>query len=252
MTDGPTTGQPGRRVWPWMTLAALVAAAGFALHSPWLALHEIEIVGAVHADPAPFIAEAGIGEGAILIWVDTGRVARAVAADPWVADVRVERVWPDRLVVEVLERVPVAWIEGITTWMLVASDGTVLDTGEAPGGGHLRAALAFPDLVPGDRPADPTWGEIVDLANTLRDDIGGTMTVELRGTELWTETSGHPVRLGYPIDLADKGRTLLALLQVEIPLGATIDVSSPLRPAINDGTETTSPQAAVEGSDNEV
>ena len=252
MTDGPITGEPGRRVWPWMALAALVAAAGFALHSPWLSVHEIEIVGAVHANPAPLIAQAGVGEGAILIWVDTGHVARAVAADPWVADVRVERLWPDRLVVEVLERVPVAWIEGTVTWMLVASDGTVLETGDTPGGGYLRAALAFPDLVPGDRPADPTWGEIVDLATTLRDDIGGTMTVELRGTELWTETFGHSVRLGYPIDLADKGRTLRALLQEELPAGATIDVSSPLRPAIDDGTGTTDPQGAIEGSENEV
>lgn len=246
MTDGPRAGKRARRVWPWLAVAALVATAGFALHSPWLSVHEIEIVGAVHADPAPLIAQAGVGEGAILIWVDTARVGRAVSTDPWVADVRVERVWPDRLVVEVLERVPVAWVEGITSWMLVASDGTVLETGLSPGGGYLRAALAFPDLAPGERPADPTWREIVDLATTLRDDIGGTMTVELRGTELWTETFGHPVRLGYPIDLADKARTLRALLEEELPPGAMIDVSSPLRPAIEGGTGTTGAQGVLE------
>ncbi|MEK7252902.1 MAG: FtsQ-type POTRA domain-containing protein [Actinomycetota bacterium] len=225
----------GRRAWPWFTLAAVVAAAGFALHSPLLSLHDIEIVGAARSDPAPRVAASGVGEGAILIWIDTGAVARAVSEDPWVADVRVQRVWPDRLVVEVLERIPVAWVEGISTWMLVASDGTVLENGDIPGGGYLRAVLAFPDLPAGEQPADPTWGEIIALATTLRDDIGGTMTVELRGTELWTETSGHPVRLGYPIDLADKARTLrVVLLQENLPAGATIDVSSPLRPAIYD------------------
>ncbi len=230
----------GRRMWPWVTLAAVVAAAGFALHSPLLSVHKIEVVGAVRSDPAPRVAEAGVGEGAILVWVDTGAVAEAVAQDPWVADVRVQRVWPDRLVVEVIERIPVAWVEGITTWMLVASDGTVLEIGEGPGGGYLRAVLAFPDLPPGEQPTDPTWGEIVALATTLRDDIGGTMTVELRGTELWSETSGHPVRLGYPIDLADKARTLrVMLLQENLTAGATIDVSSPLRPAIyDDSTDT--------------
>jgi len=236
---------PGPRAWPWLALDALVAAAAFALHPPWLSVSEIEVLGAVHSEPEPLIAAAGVGEGAILIWVDTGRLERAVAADPWVADVRVERVWPDRLVVEVLEREPVAWFEGTTGWMLVASDGTVLEVVSEAGGGHLRAVLAFPDLMPGDRPADPTWNEIVAMAVTLRDDIGGLMTVELRGTELWTEALGHQVRLGYPIDLADKARTLRALLLEDLPPGATIDVSSPLRPAV----EGDSPQGAVEATE---
>ena len=93
--------------------------------------------------------------------------------------------------------------------------------------------LAFPDLNRGERPADATWQEIVALATTLRGDIGGSLTVELRGTELWTEALGHPVRLGYPIDLADKARTLRALLAESLPNGATIDVSSPQRPAVS-------------------
>ncbi len=223
----------GHRLW-WVLLAvALLAAAGFALHSPWLSVHDIEIVGAVNSDPAPLVAAAGVGEGAILVWVDTAAVAASVATDPWVADVEVDRVFPDRLVVEVLERQPVAWLEGTTTWMLVASDGTILEVASEPGGGLLRALLAFPDLARGEQPTDATWQEIVDLATTLRDDIGGSLTVELRGTELWTEALGHPVRLGYPIDLADKARTLRALLSESLPNGATLDVSSPQRPAVS-------------------
>lgn len=239
----------GSRAWPWLALATVVAAVGFALHSPWLSVAEIEVLGAVHAHPEPLIAAAGVGEGAILIWVDTGRLERAVSTDPWVADVRVERVWPDRLVVEVLEREPVAWFEGRTGWMLVATDGTVLEVAAEDGGGRLRAVLAFPDLAPGDRPSDPTWNEIVALAVALRDDFGALMTVELRGTELWTEVLGHPVRLGYPIDLADKARTLRALLLEDLAKGATLDVSSPLRPAVGEGS---GPQGAVETTEEQV
>ena len=232
MIDAAEPASRERRLWTWLLGASLLAAGAFALHSPWLSVHEIEIVGAVRSDPAPLIAASGVGEGAILIWVDTAAVARAVGEDPWVADARVDRVWPDRLVVEVLERQPVAWVEGTTTWMLVASDGTVLEIADEPGGGYLRAVMAFPDLTRGEQPADATWNEIVALAATLRGDIGGAMTVELLGSELWTEVFGHPVRLGYPIDLADKGRTLRTMLQEELPPGATLDVSSPTRPAI--------------------
>jgi cell division protein FtsQ len=222
----------GPRVWPWLTLASVLAAALFALHSPWLSLSEVEVLGAFRSDPGSRVAEAGVGPGAILIWIDTGKVERSVLEDPWVAAASVDRIWPDRLVVEVVERTPVVWIEGFSAWMLVARDGTVLDTAQEPAGGHMKAALAFSDWSPGDRPIDPTWDEVVALAATLRADIGGTLTLEQRGVELWTSAFGHQVRLGNPIDLADKGRTLRALLQEDLPQGATIDVSSPLRPVI--------------------
>jgi len=99
------------------------------------------------------------------------------------------------------------------------------------GEGLLRLAT-LPDRDPGDRPADPTWKEIVEMALVLEADIGPTMVLEMRGSEMWTSALGHEVRLGFPIDLADKARTLLALLGGDVPTGAMIDVTSPRRPAI--------------------
>jgi hypothetical protein len=56
--------------------------------------------------------------------------------------------------------------------------------------------------------------------------------LEMRGPELWTSALGHDVRFGHPIDLADKGRTLRAMLGEELPVAALIDITSPLRPAV--------------------
>lgn len=236
------------RFWPWLILA-VVAAIGFALHSPWLSLRSVEVVGALRSDPASRVAAAGVGDGAILVWVDTEALEVAVAEDPWVSEVRVTRVWPDRLVVEVLERSPAVWIEGRTAWMLVAADGTVLQSVALAEGGLLRAALSVDDHEPGDRPDDSLWREVVALAGVLRDDIGGTMTLALQGAELWSEALGHPVRFGTPVDLADKGRALRALLQQELPVGATVDVSAPLRPVVVPLGTGLNPTGEVEGSD---
>lgn len=226
---------PGPRVWPWLTLIALVAAVGFALHSPWLSLHEIEIVGAVESDPAAAVAAAGVGEGAILVWIDTGAVAAEVQRDPWVADVRVTRVWPDRLVVEVMERTPLLWVEGTGDWMLVASDGFVLEAAPEPGPGLLRVAVPFASQAPGVRPDDPVWHELVGFAGVMGEDLGRALTIVPRGSEMWTDVLGFPVRLGGAVDLADKARTLRALLEAGVPSGATIDVSSPVRPTLIPG-----------------
>lgn len=236
-----------RGSWPWLAMVLLFAAGALLAHSPYVSVSEIEVVGAVRSDTRAHIDGAGVGEGALLLWVDTGAIERVVLTDPWVFDARVTKVWPDRLVVEVLERRPVAWIEGVLGWMLVAEDGSVVDWARRPRQGLLRASIAFPDQDPGTRPVDPAWHEIVGMALVLEDAIGGTLVLEMRGAEMWTEALGHQVRLGHPIDLADKARTLLAMLGAELPSGASIDLTSPSRPAliVDDS------RYEVEGSDEE-
>ena len=237
----------GRRWWPLVAIVIILSGAGLLAHSPWLSVSEIEILGSVRSDADARIAESGVGEGALLLWVDTGAVERAVRGDPWVRDVRVDKVWPDRLVVEIAERRPVVWIEGVLGWMLVASDGTVVDRAAEPQAGLLRASVALPDVQPGIRPFDPGWHEIVEMALVVEDALGGTMVLEMRGAEMWTEVLGHPVRLGHPIDLADKARTLLAMIGQELPSGATIDLTSPARPAL----DLDDSQVEVEGAGDE-
>ena len=242
--DRPPVEAPRRRWVAWVLLLVIGAAVALVAHSPWLSISEIEVLGVVRSDADRRVAESGVGEGALLLWVDTGAVERAVRGDPWVRDVRVEKVWPDRLVVEVAERRPIVWIEGVLGWMLVATDGTVVERAPEPESGLLRASVALPDVQPGTRPVDPGWHEIVAMALIVEDALGGTMILEMRGAEMWTEVLGHPVRLGHPIDLADKARTLLAMIGQELPQGVIIDLTSPARPALVPGD----PPEEVEGS----
>ncbi len=220
------------RRWPLVVGIVAVLAAVGVVHSPLMAVEAVEILGADRADVQRVVDDIGLGPGALLLWVNTGAIEAAVISEPWVADVRVDRIWPDRVVVEVIEHEGVVWIEGVLGWMLVSRDGTVLERASEPGSGLLLAALAFPDQLAGDRPVDPAWLEVVEMALVLSDDIGGTLALEMRGAEMWTTGFGHDIRLGHPIDLADKGRTLRAMLAEDIPPGAIIDVSSPLRPAV--------------------
>ena len=238
----------GRRRWPFVLVVLVVLTVAGMLHSPVFSVSEIEIRGADRAEVTHLVEETGVGEGAILVWVDTGRIAAAVATDPWVRDVRVDRAWPNRIVVQIAEHEPVAWIEGVVGWMLVSADGTVLETASRPGPGLLRAALVFADLPPGSAPTDPTWAEIVQMARVIEQPLASAIVLEYRGSEVWTEVRGHDIRLGNPIDLADKGRTLQAMLADGIPPGMTLDLVSPRRPALSPPPN---PQGEVEGESEE-
>jgi cell division protein FtsQ len=235
---------------PWIVaVTVVVVSVGIGvLHSPWLSLNTIEVVGASEAAVTDRIAATGIGEGAIMVWIDTDAIVEAVRADPWVADVRVQREFPDRLVVEVLEHRPTAWVEGSRGWMLVSSDGTVLEKASEPSDGLLRARIAARDVAVGGSSDERVWREVVALAQVLPPDVAAG-EVGFRADELWMVVPDAEIRFGTPTDLADKGRVAAGILESGVPVGATIDVVAPRRPAVVPPPPSLveNPQPVVEG-----
>ncbi len=240
--SGPGTGhrtggrRPGtRRRWAW-TLGigglVLVGATAVVLHSPWMSVREIEVLGAVHADVAAGLSAAGVGEGALMIWLRPGEIEAAVAADPWVREVRVERIFPDRLVIEVLEQTPAVWVRGEHSWMLVARTGAIIMVAEAPGAGVLRAEVFYPDHAAGEGPRGAEWGELAGLGVVLGPDLAARALVTREGGELWLSAGGCRARLGPATELADKGRVFAALLEEGLAAGSEIDLIAPTRPAV--------------------
>ena len=224
---------PPRRRWArWAAAAAVVVlvAAVAVLHSPWLSVRDVDIVGSVRSDVPARLEAAGIGEGAIMLWISPGEVERAVMEDPWVREARVQRVLPGTLVVEVLEHTPAVWIEGATSWMLVARDGSVLERTPVPEDGLLRVRLRFEDHAPGTLPDDPVWGEVVELAVSVPELASAALRLE--GDSVWATVAGIRVHLGPPTDLADKGRVLMAVLTEGVPADWTIDLVAPRRPVL--------------------
>lgn len=218
--------------WVALLLLLLVIAGVAVLHSSWLSVHQIEILGSEHSDVAARLEQAGIGEGAIMIWVSPGDVEEAVLVDPWVREARVQRVLPGTLVVEVLEHTPAAWIEGRTGWMLVSRDGSVIEHAAVPEPGLLRAPLGFEDYPSGAVPDDPRWEEVVELAVAVPE-LASSLVLHEEAGGLWTTADGIPVFLGPISDLADKGRVLLAVLgEEEVPDGWSLDLVAPRRPAL--------------------
>jgi cell division protein FtsQ len=245
MTGGGLVEGPARRRWgPWVAvgLLLLLLVVGVVLHSPWLSVHEIEIVGADRVDATGRLEGAGIGPGAIMIWLDTTAVEEAILADPWVVGVAVERVFPNRLVVEVDERRPIAWVEGLVTWMLVGDDGAVVEVASQPGDGILTVAVPFSDVPAGAHPDDPVWDEFVALGSVLEPQLAGQSRLVRQLSEFWLEIPGHRVRLGHPIDLGEKGLVLQSLLANGIETGSVVDLVAPRRPAV-----TPPPPALIEG-----
>jgi len=142
---------------PWRLLLAalpivLVAAGSYAaLRSPLFTVQAVTVEGARSLDQASLVEISGL-DGQSMLTLPVGDARRRLLALPAVRSVDVHREWPDRVVIAVVERVPVAFWSVAGHDFPVDEDGVVLSAG-APDGPAPRIVEVTQGrvLVPGDR-----------------------------------------------------------------------------------------------------
>jgi cell division protein FtsQ len=212
----------------------LATAAWVLWESPLLAVRAVQVDG-VQADGGQGLSAAevrdaaGLRTGTPLLQVDLDAAAARVRRLPQVATAQVSRGWPDRVVVTVAQRVPVAVVDRDGQRVLVDAAGVLFDTitGPAPAGvvpldvaapgpgdPAFRAALAAVGALPAavrtqvTRIAAPTPGGVVLT-------LPGPLTV------LWGDGSAGAAKAAVLRSLLDQFRS------GALPKAAVVDVSAP-------------------------
>lgn len=212
----------------WMLLVMSVAGIGMWLvYSPYLAVREVVVTGEVSSSAAQQIEGAGVTAGVPMISIDTELLQKAVLSDPWVAEVEVEKEWPNTIRVTVEERYPVAW--GLTGkgWRALSLDGVELDVGPEQLMPHITGlAGAVLDL------SHPPVAAALAFLESLRPDLRVGTVIEVHGSQLTAVVAGRIVRLGRATDLEDKAHVLGVLVDRHTDPGSVINLFSALRPAV--------------------
>lgn len=216
-----------------MTLAAAAALSVWLLRSPLLALHEVSIHGIDRTEVDTILAQAGVIEGRPLVSIKPNLVEEALLSDPRVKQVEAFIEWPQRIVIEVIQRRPVAWAAVGEIWALVGSDGIALARADRPASGFPRLEVGWQD-----EPTAEAMGALAFLSE-LDPVVGARTTLIAAGGELWALIDGVNVRLGRPVDMESKARALEAVLVEGVPPNATINLIAPARPAVSVTTSTT-------------
>jgi cell division protein FtsQ len=219
-----------RRVLQVAAAATVVGALGWLLWlSPWLAVRAVQVDGTatLAADRVREVAE--VPEGVPLLRVDLGAVEARVARLPQVRDVQAARGWPDRIVVTVAERVPVAVVGPPGRRSLVDAEGVLFDTvtGEAPRG---VVPLTVDDPSPDDPATLAGIAAIRALPEQVRVDVVEVAAPDAQSIAL-SLADGTAVVWGGPEESATKGQVLVALLDRmadgELEPAGVVDVSAP-------------------------
>lgn len=228
--SGAQRGERGRRGsrvgWLLAAVLAPVAAIAGLAWSPALDVDRVQVLGTRRLPAEQARAAASVDLGAPLAVVDLGRARAQVEALPYVKSAVVRRDWPDRVVVEIVERVPA---------LAVPVDGGVVLYD--PDGVRLGGAAAPPRGVPllrvaGGRPAANLVQAVVAVV--------GAIPAQVRAQVLgYTATTPEDVRFALTGDrevvwggsdsAAAKSRVLVALLRRP---GTHYDVRAPAAPAV--------------------
>ncbi len=105
----------------------LIFAYNFVIVSPYFQMKDTLVKGTERLQSDEIIALTGLKPSQNILLTNLGAVAKKIKANPWVREVSVRRDFPDRLVIEVTERRPVALVEQGDGLYFIERDGTAFE-----------------------------------------------------------------------------------------------------------------------------
>jgi len=91
-------------------------------------ISEVALAGEREVDRGEILVLAGISDRSSLLFLDASRARARLLSNPWIAEATVLKLYPDRLRIEIRERLPYALWQRDGRVALIAADGTVLET----------------------------------------------------------------------------------------------------------------------------
>jgi hypothetical protein len=213
-----------------LSLAVVAGLVVAVFQSSWFSVSNVTIEGANRAPVATIIEDGGIDDGVSIVSVRAGDIEERLRQDPWIAEAQVRVVWPRSVEVTVVEYLPMARVEMGSTFVVSSGQGAVLAVGENLVEPFVRIDVGA--LKPGSVIEDPLVLGALEFIAALPLELKKDLTVESSAGELVSIVAGHQVILGSTRDMAQKAVTLAVLLTEEMESGASINLVSPLRPAV--------------------
>lgn len=212
------------------SLVAVVVFVLIVLASPIVAVRNIDIEGVKYANSTLIETVSKSLRGKSVLTVDTNAAQKLLETDPWIESARIKTYLPGRAVIEINERVPVAWFLGVDNQgRVIDQDGRVLAVVNGRPTEYMLIDGIGPNLIAGAM-ASESYTAAAQLAMSLPDEIRPVIkNMGVNGPNQVTMTllTGAVVKFGEPIDLRNKLVNVVVILRrQDINQIAGIDVSS--------------------------
>jgi cell division protein FtsQ len=214
-----------------LVVAAVVALGFWIVRSPLLSVRDISVRGASQIDAPAVLERNGVRAGVPMVDVDIAKVERALTRSRWVIDASVTRDWPHGIVVDVRERVGLAWIAVESGWANVAVDGVTLRVVDVPPTG--MPLVAVPDLSADTIVDDLDVTGLLEFLDALPADVRGAIQITAGADGFEAQIFRYRVRIGSGEEGREKALSLLAVIETAPPEGSVITLIAPRQPAVS-------------------
>ena len=216
-----------------MTGLGVVVAIGVALiilASPIVAVKTVRVEGAKYADSALVRSVSDSLKGKSVLTVDTKTAQERLESDPWIKSARITTSLPSRVLIQINERIPVAWFLGVDNRArVIDEDGLVLSVVEGRPTQYMWIEGTGPNLTAGASSA-AAYRAAGQLAMSLPSELAPMVKhLGVAGTEEITITlkTGTVVNFGAPVDMRNKLVNVVVLLRrQDVNSIISIDVST--------------------------
>ncbi len=160
----------------------------FATTSPFFATKHVDVTGNVRMPRDMVLELAGLAIGENSLAVSIAKVERSLLSSPWVEEVSVKRLLPDRFVIKLRERTPSFWIRKDGVLYYADTQGAII----APVESAHFLSLPTLEVEPGTEDVLHRLGEFIkDLQDgQLPVEFGAVSGINIspgRGVELYLE-----------------------------------------------------------------
>jgi UDP-N-acetylmuramate dehydrogenase len=216
-----------------MTGLGVVLAIGVALivlASPLVAVRTVQVEGAKYADAALVRSVSDSLKGKSVLTVDTKTASERLESDPWIKSARITTSLPSRVLIQINERIPVAWFLGVDNRArVIDEDGLVLSVVEGRPTQYMWIEGTGPNLTAGASSA-AAYRAAGQLAMSLPSELAPMVkNLGVAGTEEITMTlkTGTVINFGAPVDMRNKLVNVVVLLRrQDVNSIVSIDVST--------------------------
>jgi UDP-N-acetylmuramate dehydrogenase len=216
-----------------LTGLGVVVAIGVALiilASPIVAVKTVRVEGAKYADSALVRSVSDSLKGKSVLTVDTKTAQERLESDPWIKSARITTSLPSRVLIQINERIPVAWFLGVDNRArVIDEDGLVLSVVEGRPTQYMWIEGTGPNLTAGASSA-AAYRAAGQLAMSLPSELAPMVKhLGVAGTEEITMTlkTGTVVNFGAPVDMRNKLVNVVVLLRrQDVNSIISIDVST--------------------------
>jgi len=219
-----------RLVMTGLGVVVFIGVALVVLASPIVAVRTVQVEGAKYADAALVRSVSDSLKGKSVLTVDTKTASERLESDPWIKSARITTSLPSRVLIQINERIPVAWFLGVDNRArVIDEDGLVLSVVEGRPTQYMWIEGTGPNLTAGASSA-VAYRAAGQLAMSLPSELEPMVKhLGVAGTEEITMTlkTGTIVNFGAPVDMRNKLVNVVVLLRrQDVNSIISIDVST--------------------------